>query len=185
MTIPYDREERVEDAFVSYLTAAVTPSVPMKIYPAYDTGAIQFPCAVVRAGHTQKVGDEKGAWSTAFAVTVEIAILVEAVKVVNEQAVALSGVRDQNRNCRNAVLTALAIEDTDAGPADLATVVQADSGDMPKGLAAYLVYQKIDGIWIKCAQMRDADRDVEPEKRCLKTIVQVAVIAQPVQLGGY
>jgi len=184
MSLRYDIEECVEDSFVKYLTSIVSQSVKMKVYPAYDSSVIQYPSAVVMAGKAKKIVED-GAWSTSRALDVDIAVIVEAVKIVNDQAQVITGVREQNRDCRNAILTALAIEDTDAGPSDFTSVCQCDSSDQPKGLAAYLTYQRVDGIWIKYAQMQDAERDVEEEKKCLKTIIRVAVIAQPVQIGGY
>lgn len=184
MSVPYDIEERLEDSFVAYLLSAVSQTTQMAIFPAFSTEIIQYPCAVIKANHGLKL-DPNGAWSTSRRMEVEIAVITEAANQIDGTGKVVTTARQLNRNARNAIMTALAIEDTDAGPSDLSTVVQADATDMPKGLAAYLVYQKIEGIWIKLAQVQDVDRSVESDKRCLISMISVAVIAQPVQIGGY
>lgn len=184
MSLPYDIEERVEDAFVQYLSLALSQVTALKVFPAFSTDVLQYPCVVVHAHDSAKIVPD-GAASTSRRISVDIAILTEAANQLDDVGRVVVTARQRNANARGPVIQALSISDTDPGPADLAALVQADAGDMPTGLAAYLVYQKVPGVWIKFAQVREINRSVEPDKRCLVTTVSAVVVAQPVEIGGY
>ena len=184
MSLPYDIEERVEDSFVQYLTLALAQSTALKVYAAFTTDVIQYPAVVVHAHSTEKIVPT-GAASVSRKIMLDIAVMTEAANLIDATGEVVTSARQLNANARGPVIQALSIDDTDAGPADLAAVVQADAGDMPSGLAAYLVYQKVAGVWCKWAQVQGVERSMEPDRKCLVSTINVAVIAQPVEIGGY
>jgi hypothetical protein len=184
LELPFDMEERVEDAFVAYIQSAVSQTTNMKVYAAYTTDAIQYPCVTVNAMEADNITPDAD-WNVSKLLDVKIAVMTEAKAEVDGLAKVINTPRQLNANARAAVLKALSIASTDTGPSDIASIVQAQPEDMPKGLAAYLVYQKIPGVWIKLARLGRRVRDFEVEKNCLVTEISVAVIAQPVQIGGY
>ena len=182
MTVSYDIEEKVEDAFVQYLSNTVGESADISIVPAFSTDVIMYPCAVIRAARSEKI-DAKGAWNSSRHLAVEIAVLTEAANTVDGLGKVVTTARQRNSDARAAVMNALSISDTATGPAGLADLCDAD--DLPQGLAAHLSWQQIPGVWIKYAQVGPIERTVEPDKKCLVSVISVAVIAQAVQVGGY
>lgn len=179
MSFLYDIEERIEDAFVGYLSGVVGQSTNMQILPAFSTNVIKYPSCVVSCNEqTELTGSAQ--WSIPRKCGVNIAVLTEAKNILDTIGNVVFTARQANIVARSAVITALSIDPSDAGPAGLASL--CDAIDAPKGLAAYLSFQQVPGIWIKNALLRSVTRSVDADRHCLVSEINVSVIAQAVEL---
>lgn len=180
-SLRWDLEERLEDAFVSYLNTSALQSTSIKCFPAFSTSIIEYPCAVVHCGHSEKLSE-----TTEFTVyrrlDVDVAVMTEATSQMDDQGKVLLTARQRNTEARNAVISALGVSDGNPPPG-IADICETE--DTPLGLAAWLDIQKIDGLWVTHAHIGAINRTVDNEHKCLISTISVGVIAQPVQIGGY
>lgn len=171
-------EELAEDAFVAYLGAKCSGDIAM--YAAFSTEKNRYPCAVVHFGESEGVANSTyhnaRLMSGAIGVMTEAADLLQGGKVVKTA-------RERNAEVRGDVMNALAILDTATAPAGLSALCQSE--DMPHGLAAELDVMQIPGIWFCQATMGKVTRTVEGDnKKLFVSTIEIAVIAQPVAIGG-
>ena len=143
----WDLEELTEDAFVAYLEQQVGGE--MRVYTAWGFNEAQYPCAIVHAGETEPVSEE-AEWHDSRAMSVEVAVIVEATEKGNKTA------RETNASIRSMVMDALATSD----------------------LNTLLIGMQTPDIAFSMAQLASTARTVEDRK--MITTMSLMVIAEPV-----
>lgn len=177
----WDLEERLEDAVVQYLNTSALQSTSIKVFPAFSTAIIEYPCAVVHCGRSQKLV-ESGEFTVHRQLDVEVAVMTEASNQMDALGLVTLTARQRNADARNAVINALGVMD-DNPPPGISSLCSPE--DVPVGLAAWLDIQKIDGIWVSHAHIGEITRSLDTDKKCLVSTISIGVIAQPVKIGGY
>lgn len=176
----WNLEELVEDAFAAYLRAKC--SGDLTVYAAWTTEKNKYPCIVVHAGQSDSISTGS-TWHNPRQMLVEIAIMTEAADLLADNGSVTKTARECNAEARSDVMNALAILDSATAPAGLSGLCQTE--DMPHGLAAELDAMLIPGVWICQATAGRLARSVEGDnKKLFVTTIEVAVIAQPVAVGG-
>lgn len=149
----WDLEEKVEDAFVSYLKAQLIMSGNLKVYEGYSNEEIAYPCTVVMASGTGLV--DPNVVDVARTVSVELAVATEAAAIVDGTGKTVKTARKRNAEARAGVLACLNVDN----------------------LAALLEATNTPGVAFSEATVNTTKRD--NEGRLLVTIITVDVIAQP------
>lgn len=176
----YAIEEAVVDAFVAYLKTKVASGATVRAAPSAE--ALQYPCVVIRVASVRPIAAGVS-WADMCKCSVEIGILSEMADEIDETGVVIKQARMRHAEVRASVMNALTIKDNATAPEGLTALASAE--DLPAGLAAWLTFQQIPGVWIQSAKPSLdplATMDVDEEHRCLVTKIQVGVIAQAVEL---
>ena len=179
--IPYDLEERTEDAFAAYLKAKC--SGELNVYPGFSAEALKVPAVTVQAMDSDQVGGGFGVFAKPRQLNVEIVIRTEAADLLDGVGVRTMTARERNSIVRGDVMAALSVADDATAPAGLSDLCEPE--DMPRGLAAELTAVQIPGLWVMQAIVTKVVRSVEEQPRmAFVSTISLSVIAQPVAIGG-
>lgn len=174
----YDLEERLEDAFVSYLKTKVSGSV--KIFASFMYSH-SYPCAVVHVGSSSSLVPDSQ-WRDPRALSGAISVQTQYASSLNDNAQVIEGARERHAAARASIMAALAVPDAEATPDGLSGFVQTE--DMPTGLAARLCAMLTPGIFIKFAAIGEMERSVDDERALLISVIPFRCIAQSIEIGG-
>jgi hypothetical protein len=177
MSIPYDMEERTEDAFVSRLNARIDTANGLKFYPAFTEQKITYPSASVLASDETPIS-ETAEWHTPRMIAVSISVATEFAPEMDGTGQVLRTARQMNQDARTLVMNAL----TRFNAGDI-----VDDNIVPtvkrRSLLGQILDRGIAGVAFSMAQVRDVRRDVDTEKRKMVSMITADVIAEPVELS--
>jgi hypothetical protein len=177
MSIPFDIEERTEDAFVQLLRARVGTNGGLIFYAANDGTVLTFPSAGVLAADTGPVS-EGAEWHFPRVVQVQIAVATERAAEQDSTGQTLRTARQRNQDARSLVMNALTR--FDAGDIVDDAIV---TGVRRRSLLGQLLDQGIAGVAFSQAQILSVTRTIEEDKNKLVTNIMAEVIAEPVELN--
>jgi len=177
VSIPFDIEERTEDAIVSLLSARVGTNGGLQFYAAMDEGALTYPSAGVLAADAGPVS-ESAEWTFPRVLQVQIAVATEHAPEQDSTGQTLRTARQRNQDARSLVMNALTRFDAGDIVDDMivATVKR-------RSLLGQLLDQGIAGVAFSMAQVTATRREVDSERHKLVTMIQLEVIAEPVELS--
>jgi len=150
-------EELTEDAIVSYLTSLCGG---VRIVASWDRDDMQLPCCVVHVGYTSPISDSAD-WHDPRALSVEVAIMTEAVHTLAADGSIMITARQINADARSQVMDALFVSD----------------------LLTQLIAQGTPDIAFSMAHFANTSRSVDESKRVLITTITGDVIAEPVEVS--
>jgi hypothetical protein len=181
MSIPFDIEERTEDALVSLLRGRVNATLGMLFYPSHGhIGPITYPSAGVFAFDAGPVS-EGAEWHFQRILQVQIMVATERTHEQDSTGQTLRTARQRNQDARSLVMNALTRFD------DLAddTIATRPDGSAIKrrSLLGQILDQGVPGVAFAMAQVTQVTRGVEQEANKLTTAITMEVIAEPVELN--
>lgn len=167
MSIPFDIEERSEDAIVQLLRARIPDG--LKVYAGFSDARIEYPCAVVEAMTCEPISED-AEWHGPRQINIEVAVITEAAPEMDGTGQVLRTSRERNQSARSSVLNALTRFD-DVADASMRT------------LLAQVLDQGVYGVAFSAAQVMRWARTIDASNRKFITAIGLYVIAEPVELN--